>query len=246
MKKIVHTFLFVIFLSLTIGCRAPEKEVPQKKVEEVEQAPRVPITMVNSSAPKYKLSFSSLELNMPISDLDQRVFKHYGEFYTKDFSVFRLDRIDYLVESHYISNIDLIFIDSLLVQIQAFLTVDKSSDLLNQYGRAKLLVNDYQNKRLLETEKALTRTSSGYSINENLNQYRLKWIREGADIEYELNKKPNTDSTSANLARFSSMGNPNGFKYKLTFQTSDFRNQMAWIEWEAHQEAQRANRQKNY
>ena len=234
MKKIVQPFLLITILLFTIGCSAPKKEVPQKKaVEEVEQAPRVPIASVNSSIPKYKFSFSSLELGMSISELDQRVFKHYGEFYTKDFSVYQLDQIDYLAESHYISNIDLIFIDSLLVQIQAFLTVDKSNDFINQFGRAKLLINDHHNKTLLETESALTKTSKGYSINKNLDQFRLKWVREDADIEYEVNKKPNTDSTSVNMARFSSMGNPNGFKYKLTFQVSDFQYQMALIEWES-------------
>ncbi|WP_421978381.1 hypothetical protein [Roseivirga seohaensis] len=233
MKKIVHPLLLITTLLFAIGCSAPKKEVPQKKVEEVEQAPRVPIASVNSSVPKYKISFSSLELGMPISELDQRVFKHYGEFYTKDFSVYSLDQMDYLAEAHYISNIDLFFIDSLLVQIQAFLTVDKSNELINQFGRAKLLINDYHNKTLLETERAITKTSKGYSINKNLDQYKLKWVRVGADIEYEVNKKLNTDSTSANLARFSSMGNPNGSKYKLTFQTSDFQYQMALIEWES-------------
>ena len=168
MKKIVQPFLLITTLLFAIGCSAPKKEVPQKKVEEVEQAPRVPITSVNSSVPKYKFSFSSLELGMSISELDQRVFKHYGEFYTKDFSVYSLDQMDYLVESHYINNIDLIFIDSLLVQIQAFLTVDKTNELLNEYGRAKLLINDYQNKKILETERALTKTRKGYAINENL------------------------------------------------------------------------------
>jgi hypothetical protein len=235
LKKIVQPFLLITTLLFAIGCSAPKKEVPQKKVEEVEEVPRVPITSVNSSVPKYKFSFSSLELGMSISELDQRVFKHYGEFYTKDFSVYSLDQMDYLVESHYISNIDLIFIDSLLVQIQAFLTVDKTNELLNEYGRAKLLINDYQNKKILETEKALTKTRKGYAINENLNQYRLKWIRQDADIEYELNEKPNTDSTSVNLARFSSMSNPNGYKYKLTFQTTDFRYQKTLIEWESNQ-----------
>ncbi|KYG71634.1 hypothetical protein MB14_09960 [Roseivirga ehrenbergii] len=223
----------ITILLFTIGCSAPKKEVPQKKVEDVEPAPRVPIASVNSSIPKYKFSFSSLELGMPISELDQRVFKHYGEFYTKDFSVYQLDQIDYLAEAHYISNIDLIFIDSLLVQIQAFLTVDKSNDLINQFGRAKLLINDHHNKTLLETERAITKTSKGYSINEKLDQFRLKWVRQDADIEYEVNKKLNTDSTSVNMVRFSSMGNPNGFKYKLTFQTTDFQYQMALIEWES-------------
>lgn len=212
----------------------PEEKKPEQSEEAVPQEPK---TVIVSSMPNYKLSFSDLELNMHINDLDQRIFKHYGEFHTKDFSVYRLDRIDYLAESYYIRDIDLYFIDNLLVRIQAYLTVDKSNDLINQYGRAKIMINDYHNKKLLETEKVLTKTGNRYKINENLNQFRLKWARDNADIEYELNRKSTEDSTNVNKQRFASMVNPDGYKYKLTFQVKDFDHQLAWIKWESYKES---------
>jgi hypothetical protein len=75
-----------------------------------------------------------------------------------------------------------------------------------------------------------------YKINENLNQFKLKWTRENADIEYELNEKANPDSIYV-TPKYASILNPNNFKYKLTFQAKDFDYQMAWIKWESYKES---------
>ena len=237
MKYTLQVLFSTLFFTCVVACNTVKEAPEEKKVEVVEEEPKGPITAVFSSMPNYKLSFADLTLNMHVNDLDQRIFKHFGEFYTKDFSVYRLDRIDYLAESYYINDIDLFFIDSVLVRIQAFLTVDKANDLINQYGRAKIMINDYHNKKLLETEQILTKAGNRYKINENLNQFTLKWVRENADIEYELNEKPNEDSTSVNKQRFGNMVNPDGYKYKLTFQVKDFDYQLAWVKWESYKES---------
>ena len=238
MEKIFQLFIGTLLALCLASCDRTVQSPEEKKPEEVEEAiPYGPKTAILSSIPNYKLSFSDLELNMHVEDLDQRIFKHFGEFYTKDFSIYRLDRIDYLAESHYISDIDLFFIDSTLVRIQAFLRVDKANDLINQYGRAKIMINDYHNKKLLETEKVLTKTGNRYQINKNLNQFTLKWTRDSTDIEYELNEKTTEDSTNVNKQRFVSMLNPYGYKYKLTFQVKDFDYQLAWVKWESYKES---------
>ena len=237
MKDVVKSLALIVFCFLLWNCSAPQKEPDEViKVEEVAEVAEGPRTAVASTIPTYKLEFSSLELNMPLADLDQRVFKHYGEFFTKDFTIFQLDRVDYLAESHYIDQINLYFIDSALVKIQAFLREDKSSDLINQFGKAKIVVSDYYNRKLLETEKVLVNQGGKYKINENLNQFKFKWIRENADIEYELNEKVNPDS-SYTTPKYASILNPNNFKYKLTFQAKDFDHQMAWIKWESYKES---------
>jgi hypothetical protein len=219
------------------NCNAPQQEPDEDLKEEIiEEVVEGPKTAVASSIPTYKLEFSSLQLNMSISDLDQRVFKHYGEFYTEDFTIFQLDRIDYLAEAHYIDHINLYFIDSALVKIQAFLRQDKSNDFINQFGKAKIVISDYHNQKLLETEDILIRRNGKVKINDKLSQFKLKWSRDNADIEYEVNEKLKSDSI-VKAPKYSSILNPNNFKYKLTFQAKDFDYQMAWIKWESYKES---------
>ncbi|MGK0488170.1 MAG: hypothetical protein ACJAXB_001352, partial [Candidatus Endobugula sp.] len=73
-------------------------------------------------------------------------------------------------------------------------------------------------------------------INEKLSQFKLRWSRDNADIEYELNEKLQIDSV-IEVPKYSSILNPNNFKYKLTFQAKDFDYQMAWIKWESYKES---------
>ena len=164
--------------------------------------------------------------------MDMTPFKHYGEFYTDDFSIYRLDRIDYLAESYYIEDINLYFIDSLLVKIQAFLREDKTDDFLKKYGKAKISINNYRNKKLLETEKVVQKVNGKMKINESIDFYRLKWSREAIDIEYVVNKQ--ADSTASKVTRLLDDKNQ---RYKLTFQTKDFDYQMAWVKWESYKDS---------
>ncbi|MFT6215337.1 MAG: hypothetical protein ACJAS3_001737 [Roseivirga sp.] len=237
MKAIVKSFAFLVICSSLWNCKAPPKEpIEDLNNEQMEASVEEPRTMIAGSMPNYKLEFSSLQLNMPLGELDQRVFKHYGEFYTEDFTIFQLDRIDYLAESHYIDQINLYFIDSALVKIQAFLREDKSNEFITQFGKAKIVVSDYSNRKLLETEKILVKKGGRVKINEKLSQFKLRWSRDNADIEYELNEKLQIDSV-IEVPKYSSILNPNNFKYKLTFQAKDFDYQMAWIKWESYKES---------
>lgn len=228
-----HAFYLIIILSIAFSCSAPQKE-EDKKEEVIEAMPTksAPIPQISVDIPESQFSFSSLKLNLSIDDIDMKPFKHYGEFYTDDFTIFRLDRIDYLAESYYIEDINLYFIDSLLVKIQAFLREDKTDEFLRKYGKAKILINNYHNKKLLENESVLQRVNGKVRINEDIDQYRLKWDRELLDIEYIVNKQ--ADATASKVTRLLDDKN---HRYKITFQTKDFDNQMAWVKWEAYKEA---------
>lgn len=234
MKKSIT--LFSILLLVICSCSAPQKE-PDKLEElpEVVETVNEPKTRVIAEMPNYQFQFGSLELNQHMEDLDLRVFKHYGEFYTDDFTIYRLDRIDYLAESYFIDDINLYFIDSLLVKIQAYLREDKSHEFLNKYGAAKIYINDYHNKKLLENENVLVKSNGKYKINENIDYYTLKWKREDTDIEYVVNKK--ADSTMTIAADDIRYFDDKRHRYKLTFQTSDYDYQMAWVKWESYKEA---------
>ncbi len=229
-------YLLALFSLAIIGCSAPEKE-PEKKepLPEVKEIKKEPKTRVFIDMPNYQFQFASLELNQHMDDLDLRVFKHFGEFYTDEFTIYRLDRIDYLAESYFIDDINLYFIDSLLVKIQAYLREDKSHEFLNKYGAAKILINDYHNKKILENEKVLVKKNGKLRINENIDYYTLKWKREETDIEYVVNKK--MDSTMTFAANDIRYFDDDRHRFKLTFQTYDYDNQLAWVKWESYKEA---------
>ena len=229
---------FLTLLSLTaitLACTPPEKEEDKKEVPKaIEEPERKPRMVISGDMPDHQFQFSSLKLNENINNIDLTAFKHYGEFYTEDFTIYRLERIDYLAESYFISDINLYFIDDLLVKIQAYLNEDKSSEFLGKYGKAKVYVSNYRNKKLLEDESLLTYKDGKKQINENLDYYRLKWIREDLDIEYLVNKQADKDTlTNKDDILF----DDNRQRYKLTFQTKDFDNQMAWVRWEAYKES---------
>lgn len=219
------------------GCKAPEKEVPEEPVAAVETPEKPPETYINSRIPDYQFSITDFQINQKLENLELRGFKHFGEFYTSDFTIYRLSRIDYLAEAHFIDDINLFFIDSVLVKMQAFLRVDRTNDFLGKYGRAKIYVSDYSNKKLLETESVLTKVNGKTRINEKLNQYTLKWIREELDISYEVNKKIDTTAFKGKEYSEIKMASGDQYRYKLTFQSRDFENQMAWVKWEAYKES---------
>ena len=229
-----YPFALLLIPAIICSCSAPQKEEEQKEEDSMENlsTKSAPIPQITIDVPDHQFQFASLQLNQRIEDVDMAPFKHYGEFYTDDFTIYRLDRIDYLAESYYIEDINLYFIDSLLVKIQAFLREDKTDDFLRKYGKAKIAINNYHNKKLLETENVLQRVNGKLRINDEIDYYKLKWDREGLDIEYTVNKQ--ADSTASKVTRMLDEKNQ---RYKLTFQTKDFNNQMAWVKWEAYKEA---------
>lgn len=233
MKK--HLFLLLL-ITLAYSCSAPQKEPDEiKNLPEIETEVKVPQSRIMIDMPDYQFQFSSLELNQQMKDLDLRVFKHFGAFYTDDFTIYRLNRIDYLAESYFIDDINLYFIDSLLVKIQAYLREDKSHEFLNRYGAAKIAINDYHNKKLLETEKVLTLKDGKYRINEKLDNYTLRWQRDESYIEYEVNKK--ADSTKILGPDDIRYFDDKRHRFKLTFQSYDYENQLAWVKWESYKES---------
>ena len=231
----------MVLASLVWACTPPAKEetqeaAPQEVAEESE-----PETAIYVRMPDHQFSISDLGIDQHINDLDLKAFESYGEFYTEDFVIYRLKRIDYLAEAYFIDDINLYFIDSTLVKMQAFLREDKSNDFISRYGRAKIYITDYHNKKLLETEKILTKVNGKTQINSKLDQYTLKWDRNGMDISYAVNKK--ADTTAVKGKEYSEMKLASGdqYRYKLTFQSKDFANQMAWIRWEAYKDARGLN-----
>jgi len=235
MKQLFSFLLISLFL---LACSAPEKEVDERE-EIIEELPekKASIPQISIDIPDYQFEFKSLRLNENMDDMDLRAFKHFGEFYTDDFTIYRLDRLDYLAESYYIDNVNLYFIDKLLVKIQAYLREDRSSEFLRKYGKATISINNYHNKKLLEQENILQRVNGELTINDNIDYYTLKWDRSDLDIEYEVNKQ--ADSTAS---RSTTLLDDKNQRYKLTFQTKDFGNQLAWVKWEAYQDSQRKSR----
>lgn len=229
------TPLLLLALLIVSGCKTPEKEEVQEPVTVTE--PEEPETYVNSRIPDYRFSISDFQINEKLENLNLRGFAHFGEFYTDDFTIYRLNRIDYLAEAHFIDDINLFFIDSVLVKVQAFLRVDRTNDFLGKYGRAKIYVSDYSNKKLLETESILTKVDGKTRINEKLNQYTLKWVREELDISYQVNKKADTAAFKGKEYSNMKLASGDQYRYKLTFQSRDFENQMAWVKWESYKES---------
>ncbi|MBO3697989.1 hypothetical protein [Roseivirga sp. E12] len=236
MNRLAQLASVVFLILLTFACSKPaqveedKEEIPEPVVEE-----RVKKADFDTDIPSYKFEFSSLALNQKIEDLDDFVFKHYGEFYTEDFNIFRLDRIDYLAESHEIDDINLYYIDSLLVKIQVYLREDKTDEFLRRYGRAKIQINDYHNKKLLETEKVLVQKEGKYQVNDKLDAFSLKWDRKNLDIKYDVSRKPDSlyTQSSENFGGFDDKSK----HFKITFQTKDFDNQLAWIKWESYKDS---------
>lgn len=229
----MYRSVFLILLLCALGCSAPEKQMDEANAPiETSVEENVPIPQITIDIPDYQFEFTSLQLNQNLEDMDLRAFKHFGEFYTDDFTIYRLDRIDFLAESYYIDDVNLYFIDSLLVKIQAFLREDKSTEFLTKYGKATISINNYRNKKLLEQENVLQRINGKLRINDNLDYYTLRWDRPELDIEYIVNKQ--ADSTASKVTRLLDEQN---HRYKLTFQTKDFNNQMAWVKWEAYKES---------
>lgn len=238
MKKQITFLLLSLFM---LACNRPQKEEPVKTAPVVETVEKEPETAIFVRIPDHQFSISDLQINEHINDLDLKGFKSFGEFYTEDFVIYKLSRIDYLAEAYFIDDINLYFIDSTLVKMQAFLREDRSNSLISRYGKAKIHISDYHNKKLLETEKVLTRVNGKPQINEKLDQYTLKWKRNNLDISYSVNKK--ADTTALKGKDYSSMKLASGdqYRFKLTFQAADFKNQMAWIKWEAYKESRGLN-----
>ena len=176
-----------------------------------------------------------------MDNLDLKAFKSFGEFYTEDFVIYRLSRIDYLAEAYFIDDINLYFIDSTLVKMQAFLREDRTNQFISRYGRAKIYITDYHNKKLLETEKVLTKVNGKTQINSKLDMYTLKWDRNGMDISYEVNKKADTLAVKGKEYSEIKIASGDQYRYKLTFQSKNFANQMAWIKWEAYKDSRGLN-----
>lgn len=236
MKKITQLILPFVLIFTILACSRPAPiEEDKEEVSEPIVEKREKRADFDSDMPSYKFEFSSLALNQNVKDLDHFVFKRYGEFYTEDFTIYRLDRIDYLAESFEIDDINLYYIDSLLVKIQVLLREDNTDKFLRRYGRAKISIDDYHNKKLLETEKVLVQKDGKYQVNEKLDAFTLKWLRKDLDIQYSVSRKP--DSLRVLAAKESKSFDDKSKNFKITFQTKDFDRQLAWIKWESYKDS---------
>ena len=71
--------------------------------------------------------------------------------------------------------------------------------------------------------------------------YTLKWDRNGMDISYEVNKKADTLAVKGKEYSEIKIASGDQYRYKLTFQSKNFANQMAWIKWEAYKDSRGLN-----
>ena len=228
-----------MLLILTALSCTPEKE-PEDTVV-LPEPDKEPETDILVRIPDYQFSITDLQINQHMDKLDLKAFESFGEFYTEDFVIYRLRRIDYLAEAYFIDDINLYFIDSTLVKVQAFLREDRSNDFLGRYGRAKISINDYHNKKLLETEQLITKVNGKSRLNDKLDYYTLKWDREGLDISYEVNKKADTTAVKGKEYSEIKIASGDQYRYKLTFQSKEFENQLAWVKWEAYKDSRGLN-----
>ena len=236
MKKLVISSLLLLSV-LLIACNKPkEVEKEKEEVEEIVFEKSKPIPSISVEIPDYRFKFEDLKINEHIDNLDLRAFKHFGKFYTEDFSIFSLDRIDFLAESYEIEDIELFFIDSLLVKIQAFLRKDFSSRYMRRFGKAKISINDYSNKKLLEQEDLIVRVNGRSQINSKLDNYTLQWNRQELDIFYNVNRSNDIRRGNSMIPINNLKNDMDKFRYKLTVQSKDFKDQLSWIQWESYKE----------
>ena len=241
MKRLVTIAISVLIL-LNISCKRAE-EIVEEKIELVEvpvEQPK-PISKIEVEIPDYQFSLEDMRINEHIGDMDLRAFKHYGEFYTEDFSIFRLDRIDYLAESFEIEDINLFFIDSLLVKIQTFYRGNQSTRFMKRFGKAKIAINDYESKKALETEKLIVKVDGKNRINSKVENYTLNWQRNELDIIYYVNKNNVIRKGSLALPMKNRTSSNNRMIFELTVQATNFDDQMAWVKWESYKQGRDLN-----
>lgn len=241
MKRLV-TALVSLLLLLIISCNKAE-EIVDEKVEVIEapvEQPK-PVSSIEIEIPDYQFSLEEMRINEHIKDMDLRAFKHYGEFYTEDFSIYRLDRIDYLAESFEIKDINLFFIDSLLVKIQTFYRDNKSTRFMKRFGKAKIAINDYESKKILETEDLIVKVDGKNMINSKVENYTINWKRNELDIIYYVNKNNISRKGSLVLPVNNQVSDNNRMIFELTVQALDFDNQMQWIKWESYKQGRGLN-----
>jgi hypothetical protein len=242
MKRLV-TAAILLLLLFNISCKRAE-EIVEEKTEEVVEVPveqAAPLTKVEVEIPDYQFSLEEMRINEHMADMDLRAFKHYGEFYTDDFSIFRLDRIDFLAESFEIEDINLFFIDSLLVKIQTFYRGNQSTRFMKRFGKAKIAINDYESKKALETEKLIVKVDGKNRINSKVENYTLNWERNELDIIFYVNKNNISRKGSLSLPMNNRTSGNSRMIFELTVQATNFDDQMAWIKWESYKEGRDLN-----
>ena len=138
--------------------------------------------------PELKFKFSNLDLYQSLGEINLDQFKKYGTFYTKDFTIFNVNNLDLLEDNIYIVEIYLYFIDNTLHKIQAHTTKNMSDFFLSKYGGAKLVLRDRFNKDLVKNEGAIYKKRNNYHMNENLNNYKLKWKMQDRILSYNVDE----------------------------------------------------------
>jgi len=241
MKKLVTTGISLILL-INFGCKRAEEIVDEKtEVVEIPVEQPQPVSTIEIEIPEYQFSMEEMRINEHMGDMDLRAFKHYGEFYTEDFSIFRLDRIDYLAESFEIQDINLFFIDSLLVKIQTFYRDNQSTRFMKRFGKAKIAINDYESKKVLETEKLIVNVDGKNRINSKVENYTLNWQRNELDILFYVNKNNVSRKGSLILPMNNRSSKNDRMIFELTVQATNFDNQMAWVKWESYKQGRGLN-----
>ncbi len=177
------SYLLTLFL-LLVSCEEerPFRVVVGKPVVVESRDLKPPIK------PELKFKFSNLDLYQSMEELNLEQFKRYGTFYTRDFTIFHVNNLDLLEDNIYIVEIYLYFIDGTLHKIQAHTTKNMSDFFLGKYGGAKLVLRDRFNKELVRNEGAIFKKRSSYHINENLNNYKLKWKMYDRIISYQVDE----------------------------------------------------------
>ena len=138
--------------------------------------------------PTLKFQFSTLDLYLPIKEVNLDQFKKYGTFYTREFTIYQIKNLDLLEDNQYITEIYLYFIDHTLHKIQAFTTKNMADFFLSKYGGAKLVLKDRFNKDLAMTEGAVRKRAGKIIMNKNLSNYKLKWNTSDRLISYQVDE----------------------------------------------------------
>ena len=112
---------------------------------------------------------------------------------------------------------------------------------MKRFGKAKIAINDYESKKVLETEKLIVNVDGKNRINSKVENYTLNWQRNELDILFYVNKNNVSRKGSLILPMNNRSSKNDRMIFELTVQATNFDNQMAWVKWESYKQGRGLN-----
>jgi len=116
---------------------------------------------------------------MPLAKLHGKFFEDRIEFHI-------VDKPDLTLFKSQVKELTFYHIDEELAKKKFLMSSDISSDLMDMYGGFKLKPLDSVTKVLAKNQPIIKRVGQRRFLNEELNHYELKWIKEDKTIRYKV------------------------------------------------------------